>query len=348
LSVGLGGAEMLMGGAGALFSLDTWRQGLGSTLLPSALIGIPGVLVLLASYRRPAASTPMLLAGAALAIGSFLVTGHAATAPPVWLMALTVGVHLVCAAFWFAALRPLWLSTRLGSLTESGAIMRSFSQRAVWTVGALFASGLVISYVQVETVNNLIASDYGLRLLGKIALFLSVLGIAAINKSRLTPQLEAGEVQAAESMRRSIRFEYGLMVGILVAAVSLTLPSPPRTAMAAGSTASGMADVLVVTGENRGYSVRAEISPGRTGENMVMFSFSDTTGSPVEMQRVDTIWSLPAAGLEGVEREAEKVSPMMFHLTTSDLILPGEWQVTVSAYVDDFTKINIPVSAEIR
>lgn len=347
LSVGLGGAEMLMGGPGALLALETWRQGLASTLLPSALIGIPGMLVLLTAFRRPAAATPLLLTGAALAIGSFLVTGHAATAPPVWLMALTVGVHLVCAAFWFAALRPLWLSTRLEPLAESGAVMQAFSQRAVWTVGALFASGLVISYVQVETLDNLTGSDYGLRLATKIALFLLVLGIAVINKTRYTPRLEAGEAGAAEAMRRSIRVEYVVMVAILIAAVSLTLPSPPRTAMAAG-TGGVAADALVVTGENRGYSVRVEISPGRTGENMVMFSFTDGAGEPVEMQRVDTIWSLPAAGLEGVERAAEKVSPTMFHLTTSDLILPGEWQVRVSAYVDDFTKINIPVSAEIR
>ncbi len=79
-----------------------------------------------------------------------------------------------------------------------------------------------------------------------------------------------------------------------------------------------------------------------------MFSFADSTGAVVEMQRVDTLWSLPAAGLEGIERQAEKVSPEMFHLTTSDLILPGEWSIRVSAYVDDFTKINIPVTAEIR
>jgi copper transport protein len=350
LSVGLGGAEMLMGGAGALFSPDTWRQGLGSTLLPSALIGIPGTLVLLVAFRRVAASTPLLLVGAALAIGGFLVTGHAATAPPVWLMALAVAVHLVCAAFWFAALRPLWLSTRLEEPAESGRLMRAFSQRAIWSVGALFLSGLLISYVQVETLGELIGSDYGVRLVLKIVLFLVLLVFAATNKHRHTPRLEAGEAQAAESMRRSIRIEYGVMVAVLVAAVSLTLPSPPRSAAAAGGAdAMGdMGETIVAVGEKRGYAVRAEISPGRTGENMVMFSFTDASGGAVEMQRVDTIWSLPSAGLEGVEREAEKISPMMFHLMTSDLILPGTWQFTVSAYVDDFTKINIPLSAEIR
>jgi len=175
-----------------------------------------------------------------------------------------------------------------------------------------------------------------------------VLGIAALNKTRYTPQLEAGEEKAADSLRRSIRVEYAVILAILFAAVSLTLPSPPRTAMASGGNAGNPAEVLVATGENRGYIVRAEISPGRTGANMVMFSFTDAAGKPAEMQRVDTIWSLPTAGLEGVERAAEKVSPMMFHLNTNDLILPGNWQIMVSGYVDDFTKVNITLSVEIR
>lgn len=350
LSVGLGGAEMLMGSAGALFSLDTWRQGLSSTLLPSALIGIPGTLVLMLAFSRNAASTPLLLLGTSLSIGGFLVTGHAATAPPVSLMALAVAVHLVCGAFWFAALRPLWLSTRTEPLVESGRLMRVFSTRAVWSVGALFASGVIIGYVQVESFDKLVSSAYGVRLLLKVALFLLLLAIAAVNKNRHTPRLEVGDPQAADAMRRSIRIEYGLMVAVLVAAVSLTLPSPPRSAaaMAGNSGMDSTADTSVAVGENRGYTARAEISPGRTGQNMVMFSFTDGSGTPVEIQRVVTIWSLPSASLEGVEREAEKISPMMFHLMTDDLILPGTWQLTVSAYVDDFTKINIPVSVDIR
>jgi copper transport protein len=175
-----------------------------------------------------------------------------------------------------------------------------------------------------------------------------VLALAAVNKTKLTPRLAAGEVAGAASLRRSIRIEFAVMLLILVAAVSLTLPSPPRTALAQAGGGMAAGDTLVVTGENRGYTVRVEISPGRTGDNMVMFSFSDSAGQPVEMQRVDTLWSLPAAGLEGVERAAEKVSPQMFHLTTSDLILPGEWNIVVSAYIDDFTKVNIRTAAEIR
>jgi copper transport protein len=350
LAIGLGGAEMVLGGAGALFSSAAWSQAMGSTLVPSAVIGIPGTLILLYALRNRAArpQVPLLLAGAALSLGGFLVTGHAATAPPAWLMAVVVGVHLVCAAFWFAALRPLGIATRSADLADAGALMVQFSNRAVWTVAALFVSGAIITFIQVESPANMVNSDYGLRLLLKIILFLVVLSIAAINKIKLTPRLGAGDRSSAASMRRAITVEYGVMVAILVAAVSLTLPSPPRAMMAQANAAGGSSGMLKVSGESRGYVVNMEISPGKPGENMVMFSFTDAAGNPVEMQRVDTSWSLPAAGLEGIDRGTEKMGPQMFHLMTSDLILPGEWQVRVGAYVDDFDKVNITATVKIQ
>ena len=350
LAMGLGGAEMVMGGAGALFSVDAWAQAARSTLLPSVVIGVPGVAILWYAFRPNAASrsTALLLAGAALAIGGFLVTGHAATAPPVWLMAVMVAVHLACVAFWFGALRPLWLTTRTASIQEAGAVMSAFSQRAVWSVSALFVSGAVITWVQVETPANMIGTDYGLRLSLKLILFLLLLGLATLNKIRLTPKLAAGDATAAASLRRSITIEYGLVVLILIAAVSLTLPSPPRALIAQSGVAGATGGAVEARGENRGYVVRIEVSPGSPGQNMVMLRFEDSEGKPVEMQRVDTVWSLPAAGLEGIERTTERVAPDMFHLMSNDLILPGEWNVRVGAYVDDFDKTNISATVTIR
>ena len=61
------------------------------------------------------------------------------------------------------------------------------------------------------------------------------------------------------------------MVLILVAAVSLTLPSPPRALIAQAGAAGGASGVVTVTGEMRGYVVNMEVSPAKPGENMVMF-----------------------------------------------------------------------------
>lgn len=344
LAVGFGGAEMMLGGPGAIFSAAAWSQAMSSTLAPSAFVGIPGLLILIFAFGKgpEGKSTLLLLLGSVIAVGSFLVTGHAATAPPVWLMAPVVAVHLFCAAFWIAALYPLAKTTQVASLQESGAVMTQFSQRAVWTVGALYVSGAVIGWNQVEGPANMLSTDYGLRLTAKIAVFFLLLAVAAMNKMVLTPALEKADPAAAPKLRRSIKFEYVAMIFIIGAAVSLTLVTPPRATMemGAGGEMGGMGMGGFQTTIAKGkYTADFSIDPGRTtGSNMVMITFKDDAGNPVEMVDVNIVWSLPTAGLEGIEGRGEMVTPGMFHFTFDQLIIPGEWEARIDAFVDDFDK----------
>ena len=342
LALGFGGAEMVLGGPAAFFSPDAWSQGLGSTLGPSALIGIPGLLILIYAFGKgpEGKSAPVLLLGGAVSIASFLVTGHAATAPPVWMMAPVVAVHLFCASFWIAALYPLAKTTQDADITQAGAVMTQFSDRAVWTVGALFVSGAVITWTQVESPANLFTTDYGVRLASKIAIFLALLGLAAMNKMVLTPALEKADSAAPGKLRRSIKFEYAAMVLIISAAVSLTLVTPPRATMEMGGDgAMAMGGGFQTTIERGKYTAEFSIDPGATtGSNMVMITFTDDTGAPVEMVDVNIIWALPTAGLEGIEGRGEMVTPGMFHFMFDQLIIPGEWEARIDAFVDDFDK----------
>ena len=210
--------------------------------------------------------------------------------------------------------------------------MTQFSNRAVLTVGILFLSGAVITWFQLLSPTAMFTTDYGFRLAIKIALFLSLLGIAYYNKSKLTPALEAADESATSKMRRSIRTELLLMVGILTAAVSLTLVTPPRAlsdqANAMG-TASGMGMDMNMGGghtatvEMRGYTMKLEVTPAKTGENMAMMSFTDSDGNAVDLIKIETEWSLPAAGLEGISKEPEKMAPGMYHLMFNEFDHPG-------------------------
>ena len=351
LALGFGGAEMVLGGPAAFFSPDAWSQGLGSTLGPSALIGIPGLLILIYAFNKgpEGKSAPVLLLGGTVSVASFLVTGHAATAPPVWMMAPVVAVHLFCAAFWIAALYPLAKTTQEAEVSQAGAVMTQFSDRAVWTVGALFLSGAVITWIQVESVGNLLTTDYGLRLAAKIVIFLALLGLAAMNKMVLTPALEKADSAAPEKMRRSIKIEYGAMVLIIGAAVSLTLVTPPRATMEMGGGAGmAMGGGFQTTVVRNQYTADFSIDPGSTGSNMVMIMFQDDAGNPVEMVDVNIVWSLPSAGLEGIEGRGEMVSPGMFHFTFDQLIIPGEWEARIDAFVDDFDKQIFRTTVPIR
>ena len=70
LAIGFGGAEMVLGGPGALFSAGAWSQAMGSTLVPSAVIGIPrrpdSAVRLPGFCRRPGSTTVVGRRGADL------------------------------------------------------------------------------------------------------------------------------------------------------------------------------------------------------------------------------------------------------------------------------------------
>jgi hypothetical protein len=323
---------------------------MGSTLSVSAAIGIPGAL--LAAWAFSQRAEWPLWTGFALLVGSFLVTGHAATAVPVWLAATSVGLHLVGGAFWFAAFAPLVATAKVSAAPEAARVMDQFSSRAVWLVGLVLVSGLVVSWIQVRSPANLLSTDYGQRLLVKLGLVVVVLAMAFWNKSRLTPALARGGAAAGANMARSIRIESGVMLLVVAAAASLTLPTPPRALgeQAAATAAGAMpaSDGFRETWTSAGYSVEVEVTPARTGENMVMLRFKDAAGAPVAMQRASIDVSLPAAQVEGITKVGEAMPPDMYHFMIPELIIPGDWRFSVSAFVSDFDKLDFEGTVPVK
>ena len=112
--------------------------------------------------------------------------------------------------------------------------MVDFSRLAVWSVVLLVGSGAVMSYIQLRYPAALFTSDYGWRLVAKLCLFGGLLGLAAYNKLRLTPQLAGGDEQSASALRRSILLEFALFILILGAAAVLSASEPPRAVVALG------------------------------------------------------------------------------------------------------------------
>jgi len=353
LAIAFGGADILAAGAGALFTPATWVAGVKSTLGVSALIGIAGALLAVRAFRR-GDSHGLLWTSAALLVASFLVTGHAATAAPVWLAATSVGLHLAGAGFWFAAFAPLSAASRSLDAPEAGRLMDRFSSRAMRLIGALLVSGVILTWIQVRTPANLLTTDYGRRLTWKLAFVAALLVFAAFNKWRLTPKLLRGEANAGRSMARSIRIETLLMVLIVAIAASLTLPTPPRAladqakAGAAQAMTGAATDGFKGTWTAQGYAVDVEVTPARTGENMIMVRFRDAAGAPVTMTSATLDLSLPAASLEGISSNGQAMPPDMFHFMVSEMIIPGEWRIRVNGFVDDFTKIEFEGTVPVR
>lgn len=360
LAIGMGGAEMVLGNGSALFGAAAWSRGFDSTLAPSAVLGVPAMLLLFWACGKgitPPRSGALGL-GVALGIASFLVTGHAATAPPVWLMATTVGVHLACAAFWIGAFWPLARSTQLLPLKDSGALLTAFSNRAAWAVGALVLSGLVISWTQVQSFGNLFGNDYGTGLIRKLVLFVILLAIAGINKLWLTPALERGEPRAAGRIANTIRLELALYLLILLVAMTLTLTTPPRAIVqtgagpaAANPLAAAMAANASVKGtlQANGYSAEYELTPGKPGENMLMVTVKGADGKVLEnLADLEIVPSLPSAGIGDIRIKASKQPGGMWHAMVQEMIIPGQWTLGLDVFVTDYDKIEMSGPVEIR
>lgn len=225
-SLGLGGGEMMDAGPLALGDMETWRLAAETTLGQSAAVGISAMVILWCGYhwQRSAA----LAIGATGGLGSFLLTGHAATAAPAWIAAPAVAAHVAGAAYWIGALYPLQQSLQGPSLVASANVIAAFSYRAVASVIAIVISGVAISWIQLGRPETIVDTAYGYRLMVKIGLFISVFALAGYNKLFLTPQIQRGDAGAGVHLCRVIALEFVLILLILGAAVTLTLVEPPR------------------------------------------------------------------------------------------------------------------------
>ena len=133
------------------------------------------------------------LAGVGLSLAS---SGHAATASPQWLTATGRVPARRGVAFWVGALAPLaamaWRPTQ-----PLLPVLNRFSHAAIFVVAVLVLTGLALATVQLESFGALIDSQYGIILSIKLTLVAALLGLAALNRFRLTPALAADPRQHA-------------------------------------------------------------------------------------------------------------------------------------------------------
>lgn len=196
---------------------------------------------------RRAAALPLITAAAAIALGSLAWTGHgAASEGRTGLVHLWADIaHLLAAGAWLGGIAAFgWLLLRpAAALTPdhlhlSHRALARFAVAGTIAVGVIVASGLINGYMLVglQHLRDLPATLYGQLLLAKLALFAAMLALAAANRFRLTPALEAALSQgdparAVRALRRSIGCEAGAALAILGLVAWLGTLSPPMAAL---------------------------------------------------------------------------------------------------------------------
>ena len=105
-------------------------------------------------------------------------------------------------------------------------ITRRFSRLSVVAVGVLALSGSLNAYALVGTVAGLWTSTYGRLLLGKGAIYFTMVALGALNKRLIENRPDRNPAATVRGLWRNVAVECVAAVGVLLATEALAMSTP--------------------------------------------------------------------------------------------------------------------------
>jgi copper transport protein len=286
-----------------------WRLALYGVL---ALLAwrLPRILSELASWLVPAG-----VAGIAVTIAA---AGHAAASG---LVDLAVdALHALTAGLWVGG---LFVLVALGRSAEPHALHK-FSTLAMASVLTLIVTGTLNSLRELDAIDQLWETRYGLTLLIKLTLVAGTLAAAAVSRRRL---------QQHQVPLRSVRLEAVLTVAVLAITALLTMTAPPpQTAQPTDQTGQGAGPTVandtveMSLGDQR--SATLAVAPATTTGSHLHLVITDTNGRP-----------LPATGVSlKVANPGRDIAPIPVPMSIDNGVwvasyrfpFPGTWKAILT------------------
>jgi len=325
LSVGLQGLDALGMRLAGLMQRTAWVAGLGTSYALTAIAAAFALVAALFSFWAPAA-VARLLTPAALVLAGLApaLSGHASNAAPQALTRPAVFVHAACVAFWIGALLPLAAGVARG---ERSALAR-FTQVIPYALAALLAAGAVLTVMQLDRVDALWTTRYGVVLSCKLAAIAVLLALAAANRYGRARDRAGGR---ARPVARLIAIEAAVAV-VILALVGLWHFTPPPRALAAA------APVAVHLHGTRAMA-QLTLTPVRARDPVVSLEVLDGEFNALVVKEVTLVLANRAAKIEPLRRPAVAVGGVRWRVDGVRIPLAGRWTVRVDLLVDDFTKI---------
>lgn len=307
-------------------------QGVGpdSSFARSTAVAIAGLLIV--AFVPPSCRL-LMAAGGLGALVSLPLTGHALIARPGGIAVGALAAHGLAAALWLGSLLALY-SILAREPQRAARALRSFSPWGIAAVSTQVAGGATMAWLQLPSLGDLPASAYGRLVLGKLALFAMLLGLAALNRYRLLPALEQSS-KAVPRLRRSIGAELALMVAVLAVTGVLAQTPPPSRAQTRHFSSSLLAAELSVT-------------PARAGNNEVRVRLRDPKGAAMDVAEVAVEISNPNKGVAALSRRLRRVAPGDYRHEGAELAFPATWQIAVQARIDDFERVSFAAQVTVR
>lgn len=334
----------------------------------TASVGIAAVVRLVGLLGvRVAGGRARTVAGL-VALGSFLVDGHTRTVEPLWVMVAGDTLHLVAGAVWFGGLVVLLRELRARQLVDDpvgGATMvAGWSRLAVWSVAGVVVGGVAMSWATVRDPLALVTSTYGQLLQVKVLLALVVIAMGAWNHVRLVPVVreatpvpaggatvtEPGTAAADDEdlrvrtglawlrLRRTVRWEVGVLVALLLVTGVLQNERPAAEALGIGGS-------FQVTEElTDDLNLDIVVDPNIAGQNQIhLYLLNDADRTVSDVEGVTMELSLPEQDIGPIERVPVVTGPGHWVLSGRELALPGTWEITARFRIDRFTEASVTV-----
>ncbi len=332
-AVGLHGAALL---DASIRDGASWRVGFATTRGIAAIATSAGAASIAAGAFGSASrgNSVLLATGALLSIAGFALTGHAAAGEPRAIAATVILLHVLGAAFWAGSLVALLAILCRAIGPEAASALRRFSNFGAVAVLALMTGGVAFAAMQLDSLDQLVASGYGRWIVVKSALLAGLLALAARNRLRLLPSLERDGADPAGGLRWTVTGELVLIAGAIAAAGLLAQTPPPRGAL-----------VELAQGE---YSARLEVAPARAGANAVTVSFRTAGGAAFDPAEVVVEFENAAAGVEPILRQARRSGPGEYRLEGAELAFAGDWSITIHARLTDFDELVLHTRLTVR
>jgi copper transport protein len=284
-------------------------------------------LAIAVAWRVPAGRAGVGVAGlgAAASMWVDVASSHAGAQAPVVANLLIQWVHIVASAVWIGGLLMLILAVRGEPSELKGAAVRRFSTTAGIAIVLVALTGTFRAVIEIGSIGQLFGTSFGVLVLVKVALFLVLAGLGAINRFGNVPKANV----ALRGLRKVGSTEVVIGAAVVLVAAALVNVAPPLASSA--STTETTASQLVVTGSDFATTVkvRLTVSPGTAGFNNFDLRVTDyDTGTPVNASSVELEFTNPLRPQLGESTlTLKRQSAGTFAARGANLSIAGIWEV---------------------
>ena len=309
---------------GALFSTSL---GATATERIAALLvtGLGAAIALI--RRRDAARAGIAVAGlgAAASLWVDVAASHAGAQAPVVANLIIQWAHIVASGVWIGGLLVLLIAVRGQPSEVKGRAVRRFSTTAGVAIVIVALTGTFRAVIEIGSVGQLFGTAFGILVLVKVALFVVLACLGAINRFGNVPRAPA----VLRGLRRVGSTEVVIGAAVVLVAAALVNVAPPVASAAIATTAQ--ASQLVVNGSDFATTVkvRLTVSPGTAGFNNFTLRVTDyDSGATVHASSVQLEFTNPLRPQLGESTlTLKRQSNGTYSARGGNLAIAGIWEV---------------------